>query len=120
MKNNVNRFLLVWALLSIPLYALAWLLWDPFTLLVFPAVPLFCLQLLLCRTAQRRWVWGLPLCGVALFALAGAGIMLVFPGWDGLLGLIMLFGSIAPAAGCVLGLLAWGIPRWLDRRKENG
>jgi len=118
MKHKNDRYLAAAAVLSLPLCLWAWF-FDIRLLLVLPAVPALCIQLLLCRRTGQFLLRLIPLVLVALFAGTGALILFLSSGWDGLLGLIMLFASIAPAAGI---LLAWGGYALYSRRlrKEGG
>lgn len=123
MKDRKNRLLLVCFAVSLALYfALFWIdldyLWfrnlKPTLLLSVHAIPAFCLQALLCRTAKRNWIKLIPL---ALFSLAVfVGAMYLFGvwghGWDALGGGLLMIWCIAPAAGCCLGWMYAGNIRW--------
>ena len=76
----------------------------------FFAVPVFCLQLLLCRRKRCR-VAAIP-------ALVIVGVVLLFTygfftatGWDALGWGVLLLLCIAPAAGCVLFWAVYGLWR---------
>ena len=115
MKDRKNILLFVCLAVSLALYcALFWfelsghLLVEglrPLLLLSFHAVPAFCLQALLCRTAKWNWAKFIPLGLLSLAAWVGA--MYLFDiwgsGWDALGGALILIWCIAPAAGCCLG-----------------
>ena len=103
MKDRQNRLLLLVFLLSVALCVWAWL-FDIRLILFLPVIPSFCLTLLLCRTIRWLVVQFLPLLliiGIALLAACG---WLTATGWDSLAWAILLFGSIAPAVGCILAL----------------
>lgn len=117
MKNELNRFLLFAVGLSI-LACVATCFIDWRGLLFLPAIPFFCAQLLTCRLYKG---WGPRLAPLgALFFWAACGTLILFcaEGWDGLLGAIMLCGSIGPAVSIAL---AW-IVYFLTRRQtvEDG
>ena len=82
--------------------------------ITFAAVPVFCLQLFLCRR-KRRWVAATP-----AILILGAGVWFVYgfftaDGWDTLgWGLLMVL-SIAPAAGCALAWVAYALWRVYQR-----
>lgn len=117
MPDRTNRILLCAVLLSLSLCILAWL-FEIRLLLILPSLPFFCVQLLLCRVTRRGWLRAVPFLCVAVFGLTGAWICLSARGWDTLLGLLMLFASISPVAGCALGWAAYGLTYSRRRRKE--
>lgn len=124
MKDRKNRLLAVCFVASLALYCLSLArlivlnttLWSSLAL-SFHGVPVFCLQVLLCRAAKWRWVKFIPLALLSLTAFVGA--MYLFgvwgSGWDALGGGIMLVFCIAPAAGCCLGWMTTDhkIGRWV-------
>lgn len=124
MKNRTDNILLAVFLLSLPVYIFLLLTyleiismelpsaplyslraWLAFT---FPVVPVFCLQLLLCRRARRR-VAVIPTLVIAGAALRFACGYFTATGWDNLGWLILLCLSIAPVVGCVLAWAAYGL-----------
>lgn len=125
MKRSGNRLLLLVFILSLAAYlALVWeygtgilypspvwlqRLWS-YLLLGLHGVPVFCLQLLLCR-GRRRWP-ALALCvlvaGAALVCAVG---FYTAKGWDALGWGILLLGCAAPAVGSLLAWIAWGLGR---------
>ena len=131
MKNRTDKILLAVFLLSLPAYAAMaytyitydfgqltpshfeiwfarhFLLWMS---LGFHAVPVFCLQLLLCRR-RRRWIAVLPAAAIIGAAAWFACGFFTATGWDNLGWGLLLILSIAPAAGCALGWAAYGL--WL-------
>lgn len=85
--------------------------------LAFHAVPAFCIQLFAARRAKWRWLAALPsvlLVGWLAFCLYS---WLTAIGWDTLLWVLLLWGSIAPAAGCVLAWAVYGC--WRLYRKGD-
>lgn len=124
MKDRKNILLAVCFALSLALYCvLFWVelnyLWfsnlKPTLLLSVPAIPAFCLQSLLCRTAKWNWVKFAPLGLLSFPSFVGA--MYLFgvwgSGWDALGGGLMLIWCVAPAAGCCLGWMYAGRRRWV-------
>ena len=118
MKDRKNILLAVCFAVSLALYCALWValndqpvggLW-PLLMLSFHAVPAFCLQALLCRTAKWDWVKLIPLCLLSLTSLVGT--LYLFDvwgsGWDALGGGLMLLWCVAPAAGCCLGWMYAG------------
>jgi len=104
MKNDLNRFLLFGGLFFLGLsIASCWV--DIRGLLFLPGCAVFCFQLLACRRAKGWGVRLAPLWILLAWAAVGLLITLTAQGWDGLLGGIMLYASISPAAAIVL---AWG------------
>ena len=127
MKDRTNRILLIIFVVSLVIYAL--LLW---TFLAFPwnqglcyplwnllfwlvasghAVPFFALQLLLCRRSEggsKFLAIGLT---VVMFVLLGCFTLSAYtaPGLDSLSWTIFALGTLAPAAGCVLAWIVWGV-----------
>ncbi len=88
--------------------------WHQGLLLYFHAIPMFFLQLLLCRLAKPLWRLLVPL---ALLLVPG----LVFVGSAGwyLMGWILfLYWCVAPAAGCALAWLVWGAGQSRRRREQ--
>jgi len=106
--KTTDKILLALFCISVPLCVGAWF-FDLRLLLILPALPLFCLQLLVCRKTAKRRLRLIPLSLVLLWAGCGGAILLLTSGWDQVLGLIMLWASISPAVGCVLGWLVWFI-----------
>lgn len=126
MKDRTNRILLAIFVVSLVVYAL--LLW---TFVAFPwspglgyplwnllfwlvagghAVPVFALQLLLCRRSEggsKFLAIGLT---VVVAILLGCFTLSAYtaPGLDALFWTILALGTIAPAAGCVLAWIVWG------------
>lgn len=105
MKDRVNPCLLGGFILSLALCVWAWF-YDIRLILFLPAIPFFCIQLLLCRMARSRLSRLVPIALDLLMAAVGALLCLLGRSWDTLLGLILLCAAIAPAVGCLLGWLA--------------
>lgn len=134
MKNRTNKILLAIFLLSRLLYGLIvsiyleiiptarpdWL-YTVFAWLAlgFHAVPAFCLQLLLCRTVHR-FLAACPALLLLGFVLCMAYAFLTAIGWDALGYALMLFLSIAPAAGCTLGWAMFGLHQLYKRGDVRG
>ncbi len=129
MKNRTDKILLAIFLLSLPVCAfivLNFLQIIDFNLglgsaargwlaLTLPAVPAFCLQLLLCRRT-RRWIAALPALAVIGTALWSTYGFFTSIGWDTLgYGVIMLLCA-APAAGCALAWGVYGVQRLRQKR----
>lgn len=131
MKNRTDNILLAVFLLSLALYIAAipqylnglpldwpdWLFTACAWLAIsFHAIPMFCLQLLLCRKT-RRWVAAAPtlvIVGAVLWFTYG---FFTATGWDTLGWSIMMVLSIAPAVGCALGWAVYGL--WRLYRKGD-
>ena len=113
MFDRTNRFLLAAGVLTLVLCGLSFSV-DVRLLLFLPALPAFCFQYLVLRMTSDRVLRLLPLFLLALWAGVGWLILTLATGWDGLLGVLMLFTSIAPA----VGLAAAGLFFFLRRRKE--
>lgn len=132
MKNRTDKILLAVFLLSmalafflifgwleiIPVYSIDWPYWAQawyiYLTLAVPAIPVFCLQLLLCRNAGRRFsiLPGLVIIGAALYFTGG---WLTFTPWDNLGYLILLLLCIAPAAGCILAWVVHGCQKLIKK-----
>lgn len=124
MKDRKTFLLAGCFALSLTLYiVLFWIeldyLWfsnlKPTLLLSVHAIPAFCLQALLCRTAKWNWIKFIPL--ILLFLTACVGALYLFgvwgSGWDALGGGLLLIWCVAPAAGCCLGWMYAGHRRWV-------
>lgn len=118
MKDRVNQLLLGGFLLSLALCVWAWFS-DIRLILLIPAFPFFCVQLLLLRMTRARFCLFFPIALDLLLAFFGAFLWLLGPGWDTLLGLILLCAAIAPAVGCLLGWLVY-LLSVLHRRRNGG
>lgn len=131
MKNRADQSLLVVCVLSLALYALAiprylegipldWPEWAftacAWLAVSFHAVPVFCLQLLLCRKTPR-WIAAIPALAIVGAVLWFACGFFTATGWDTLGWGILLILSIAPAAGCFLAWAVYGL--WQLYRKGD-
>lgn len=126
MKDRTNRILLAIFVVNLVVYAL--LLW---TFVAFPwnpglgyplwnllfwlaagghAVPVFALQLLLCRRSEGGSKFLAVGLTVVVAILLGCFTLSAYtaPGLDALFWTILALGTIAPAAGCVLAWIVWG------------
>lgn len=114
-KNRVNQLLSAVFLLSLALCVGFWF-WDISWLLFLPALPAFCLQLLLCRMERRKPLRAVPL--VLAAAMATLGFYYAQqPGFgESLFGVILLLGAISPAVGAVLAWAVWGLRRFWPPR----
>ena len=118
MKQKSNRILLALCIFFFVLYAIIFGVafadlplnippWHQFLLLYFHFVPMFFLELLLCRTAKLRWrllVPLIPLILVGLWFLSTAEWYLM--AW-------ILFGiwCVPPLLGCLAGWVVWHITK---------
>ena len=113
MFDRTNRILLTAGVLTLVLCGFSFSV-DVRLLLFLPALPAFCFQYLVLRMTPDRVLRLFPLFLLALWAGVGWLILVLASGWDGLLGVLMLYTSIAPA----VGLAAAGLFFFLHRRKE--
>ena len=127
MKNRTDKILLAVFLLSLAVYLVNFAVcfsdlpldappWQQMLLLYFHFIPMFCLQLLLCRRTRRR------VAAIPALVIVGAALLFAYgyftaTGWDTLGWGILLVLSIAPAAGCVLAWAAYGC--WSLYRKGD-
>ena len=124
MKDRTDKILLAVFLLSLAVYLVNFAVcfsdlpldappWQQMLLLYFHFIPMFCLQLLLCRRAKLLWRLLIP---PILLLIPG----LVFVGiaeWYMLAWILFLFWCAAPAAGCVLAWAVYGC--WRFYRKGD-
>lgn len=127
MKTRADRILLAVLLVTAALYALVWV-----TLLFFytesdllgvlalwtHAVPVFCLQLLLCRNVK----WWLPRLTPLLLALLAVAFclwkMAGAEGWDGVFWAFLLLLTLAPLLGCGAAWAVYGVQRFRGRANK--
>lgn len=135
MKKWANKILLIGFLTSLAIYAIVFFYTrtvDPFylldrpglmavcewLLLYFPAVPVFCLQLLLCRKTRHGFA-ALPaliLAGWALWAAYGCA---THDGWDAFGYEVLLEFCAVPAVGYVLAWAVYGgWSHWKGKRSK--
>ena len=89
--------------------------WHIALLFYFHSIPMFCLQLLLCRLAKLRWRLLVPLAPIVLI---GVVVLSVVP-WD-LLGCVLyLVWCAAPVLGCVLAWAVWAVERLVKRWRRD-
>lgn len=88
--------------------------WYAYLALSFFAIPVFCLQLLLCRRKRRR-VAAIPALVIVGAALLFAYGFFTATGWDTLGWGILLLVCIAPAVGCVMAWAVYGLYRICKR-----
>ena len=114
-KNRVTQMLLAVFLLSAALCVGSWF-WDITWLLYLPAIPFFCLQLLLCRMERPKPLRAVPL--VLAAAMAALGFFFAQqPGFgESLFGVILLLGAISPAVGSILAWAVWSLRRFYPIR----
>ena len=123
MKNRTDNILLAVFLLTLTPYAAFFAYcFSELPLSITPpqqalllyshSIPMFFLQLLLCRTAKLRWRLLIP---PVLLLIPGL-VFVSTAGWHVIAWVLFGFWCIAPAAGCVLGWIVYG----LRRKKWNG
>ena len=90
--------------------------WQQGVLLSVHLVPMFCLQLLLCRRARAVWRVLVPL---AVLAVAGTAF-LAAADWSVVGWVLFLYWCTAPVLGCVLAWVVWvmGEIRPVRRRRR--
>lgn len=93
--------------------------WYAYLAVGFFAIPVFCLQLLLCRRA-RRWIAAIPALVIIGAALWFAYGFFTAAGWDTLGWGILLILSIAPAAGCLLARAVYSLSKLRKRGDSHG
>lgn len=116
MKNRTNRILLAVFLLSLAVYVpifapcFSELPIDPSPLhqlliLYFHGVPMFCIQLLLCRLSKPWWWKLIPFLPILVAGL----VFMSFAEWYILGWILVLWWCAAPAVSCVLAWIVWFI-----------
>ena len=88
--------------------------WHQGLLLYFHSIPMFFLQLLLCRLAKPHWRLFAPL----MLLLVPGLVFVGSAGWAVLGWVLFLYWCAAPAAGCILAWVVWGTGK-LGRRREQ-
>lgn len=90
-----------------------------FCVFTFSAVPMFCLQLFLCRRTIWRLMKILP-SAICVGAVLGFTVgLFTASGWKTLgYGVFLLF-AIAPAVGCVLALAVYGVCLLYQARRKT-
>lgn len=138
MKNRTDKILLVVFSVTLPLHIFIVLTyleiipivekwtwpywaqeWYAYLALGFLAVPVFCLQLLLCRRTRRR------VAAIPALVIVGAALLFAYgyftaTDWDTLGWGILLLLCIAPAAGCALAWAVYGFHQLYKRGDIRG
>ena len=125
MKQKSNQLLLLLFLLSFLMYAAVFASafaqlplrippWHQFLLLYAHCIPMFFLELLLCRRANWAWRLRLP---VLLLAIPGVWFLATAE-WYLLAWVLVGWWCVAPAAGCLLAWMVWGVQQCMRHRKR--
>ena len=123
MKNRTDKILLAVFLLSLSAYAAFFVYcFSELPLSVTPpqqalllyshSIPIFFLQLLLCRTVKLCWRLLIPLISLLIPGL----VFTSAAGWHVIAWVLFGFWCIAPVIGCVLAWAAYGLGRRAARR----
>ena len=88
--------------------------WHQLLLLYAHFIPMFFLELLLCRTAKVRWRILLP---AVLLILPGLGFLAAAE-WYALAWVLVGWWCVAPVLGCLAAWAVWAIPQRLNRPKS--
>lgn len=123
MKNRADKILLAVFLLTLAPYAAFFAYcFSELPLSITPpqqalllyshSIPMFFLQLLLCRTAKLRWRLLIPL----LLLLIPGLVFTSTAGWHVIAWALFGLWCIAPTAGCVLAWAAYGLGRCAARK----
>lgn len=124
--NRTDLVLLLLTLVTFAAYAviLVTAFWDlpldippehQFLLLYAHGIPMFSLQLLLCRRA--KWGWRLLLPAI-LLAVPGVWF-LAKAQWYLLAWVLVGWWCVAPAAGCLLAWMVWGVQQCMRHQKRS-
>lgn len=124
--NKTDRVLLAFTLVTFAAYAviLVTAFWDlpldippehQFLLLYAHCIPMFFLELLLCRRA--KWAWRLLL-PILLLAIPGVWFLAAAE-WYLLAWFMVGWWCVAPAAGCLLAFIVWGVQQSMRHRKGS-
>lgn len=119
MKNRTDKFLLGFFLVSLAVYIAIFaacfseLPINPTPLhqalvLYFHFIPMFLLQLLLCRRAKLHWQLLIP---PALLLIPGL-VFVSIAGWHIMAWVLFLFWCAAPSVGCLLAWAVCGCWKW--------
>lgn len=122
MRETANRVLLVLTLLTFAAYAVVlvtafWDLpldipsWHQLLLLYAHFIPMFFLELLLCRTAKMRWRILLP----ALLLLLPGLWFVASAEWYAMAWILAGWWCAAPVLGCLAAWAVWAISRRVTR-----
>lgn len=118
MKKQIDLWLLLVFLLSLPVCVWAWFA-NIMLILFVTVVPFFCLQLLLCRVTVSRVARAVPVLPVLFTLMLSAFYFIRDSGWDRLGALIFGAAAIAPTVGIALGWAVWWICRVIQKRKQH-
>lgn len=88
--------------------------WHQGLLLYSHLIPLFFLQLILCRRARGAWRFAAPLVLLAVPVL----VFVAIADWDARAWVLAGVWCIAPVLGCALAWLVWGIGLLARRRRR--
>lgn len=77
--------------------------WHQFLLISFHIIPMFCLQLLLCRLEKLRWRLLIP----AVLLMSPGIVFLWGAEWAVMAWILFLCWCVAPALGGVLAWIVW-------------
>lgn len=89
--------------------------WHQGLLLYSHLIPMFFLQLVLCRTARLPWRFLVPLVLLAIPVL----VFVALADWDLRAWILAGVWCIAPVLGCALGWLVWGLGGLARRRRHR-
>lgn len=127
MKKRTDKILLTVFVLTLIVYLLNFVICfsdlpldappkQQFLILYFHSIPMFFLQLLLCRTSKLHWCLSLPL----LLLLIPGLIFVRAAEWYMLAWLLFLFWCAAPATGCALAWAVYGFHQLYKRGDIRG
>ena len=122
MRETANRVLLVLTLITLAAYAVVlvtafWDLpldippWHQLLLLYAHFIPMFLLELLLCRTAKLKWRILLP---AVLLAVPGLWFV-ASAEWYAMAWFLAGWWCVAPVLGCLAAWAVWAISRRITR-----
>ena len=122
MRETANRVLLVLTLITLAAYAVVlvtafWDLpldippWHQLLLLYAHFIPMFLLELLLCRTAKIKWRILLP---AVLLAVPGLWFV-ASAEWYAMAWFLAGWWCVAPVLGCLAAWAVWAISRRITR-----
>lgn len=118
MKKDLNLWLLLLFMVSLPVCVWAWF-GNILLILFITVIPFFCLQLLLCRVTTSWAARFTPVLPVLLTLGLAAFYLIRDSGWDRLGALIFGLAAIAPAVGIVLAWAVWALCRWRRKKYEK-
>ncbi len=89
--------------------------WHQGLLLYSHLIPMFFLQLILCRRARVVWRFAVPLVLLAVPVL----VFVAIADWDARAWVLAGVWCIAPVLGCALAWLVWGLGGLSSRRRRS-